>query len=284
MGAEFDHLHSLNEQCGERTMKENEKLRWLILGKQFIPYQNMHALELKDISHPPSNRPHACNIETGCKMSLQLGVCGKNRYRKLLLNAGGGVGGVPLKLCERLNSLVFLCLTQNFLIFNAVRGGVLQMPAISAREHVYKQVLCQNHSFRKCHICKVSIFGRFLFEGNIRWYRWCWVGLGKTRKKHSHAFEMPWLVVTNTTRIIKSTSSLPKQKLKRAKHSHKLADYQKYTLDQLFGNTILHISYKSQDNNVSISHQKNMWFRCYHLKTVFKKIEELYNTGGYVWS
>ena len=124
MGAEFDHLHSLNEQCGERTMKENEKLRWLILGKQFIPYQNMHALELKDISHPPSNRPHACNIETGCKMSLQLGVCGKNRYRKLLLNAGGGVGGVPLKLCERWNSLVFLCLTQNFLIFNAVREPV----------------------------------------------------------------------------------------------------------------------------------------------------------------
>ena len=84
----------------------------------------MHALELKDISHPPSNRPNACNIETGCKMSLQLGVCGKNRYRKLLLNAGGGVGGVPLKLCERLNSLVFLCLTQNFLIFNAVREPV----------------------------------------------------------------------------------------------------------------------------------------------------------------
>ena len=120
------------------------------------------------------------------KTSLQLGVCSKNRFRKLLLNAGGGVGWVPLKLCERLDSLVFLCLTQNFLIFNAVRGGVLQMPAISAREHVYKQVLCQNHGFRKCHICKVSIFGWFLFEGNFCWYRWCWVGLGKTRKKHSH--------------------------------------------------------------------------------------------------
>ena len=88
-----------------------------------MPYQNMYALELKDISHPPSNRPHACNIETGCKMSLQLGVCGKNRFRKLLLNAGGRVGGVPLKLCERLNSLVFFMPDAKLSYFQSSKRG-----------------------------------------------------------------------------------------------------------------------------------------------------------------
>ena len=79
MGAEFDHLHSLNEQCGVRTMKENETMRRLILGKQFLPYQNMHALELKDISHPPSNRPHACNIalKPGAKCPYNWGSAAK---------------------------------------------------------------------------------------------------------------------------------------------------------------------------------------------------------------
>ena len=169
----------------------------------FLNWKTFPTLRVTGHMHVTLKLGAKCPYNWGSAAKIGLGSC----YSMLVV----GWGEYHSNYAKDWTAWCFLCLTQNFLIFNAVRGVVLQMPAISAREHVYKQVLCQNHGFRKCHICKVSIFGRFLFEGNIRWYRWCWVGLGKTRKKHSHAFEMPLLVVTNTTRIIKSSSksSLP---------------------------------------------------------------------------
>ena len=219
----------------------------------FLNWKTFPTLRVTGHMHVTLKLGAKCPYNWGSAAKIGLGSC----YSMLVV----GWGEYHSNYAKDWTAWCFLCLTQNFLIFKAVRGVVLQMPAISAREHVYKQVLCQNHGFRKCHICTVSIFGRFLIEGNLHWYRWCWVGLGKTRKNTPTRSTCPgWLLPTppGSSNLHQHHHCTAVAKVETRKTQPQVRWQPKVHTRPTLWKFILHISHKSQDNKVYISHWRNM--------------------------